>query len=53
MRVLTTVASIMVRLTFMAGIDGMNFESMPELRHPRACPALLVSVFCIAAGMVL
>lgn len=31
MKVLTTVATIFIPLTFIAGIYGMNFENMPEL----------------------
>lgn len=34
MKVLTTVSTIFIPLTFIAGIYGMNFENMPELRHP-------------------
>lgn len=32
MKVLTLMASIFIPLTFVAGIYGMNFENMPELR---------------------
>ena len=32
MKVLTIMASIFIPLTFLAGIYGMNFEHMPELR---------------------
>ncbi len=32
MKVLTTVATIFIPLTFIAGIYGMNFEHMPELK---------------------
>ncbi|WP_420321397.1 magnesium/cobalt transporter CorA [Flagellimonas sp.] len=32
MKVLTIIASIFIPLTFLAGIYGMNFENMPELR---------------------
>lgn len=32
MKVLTTVATIFIPLTFIAGIYGMNFEFMPELK---------------------
>lgn len=32
MKVLTIMASIFIPLTFLAGIYGMNFENMPELR---------------------
>jgi magnesium transporter len=34
MHVLTVVSSIMLPLTFIAGIYGMNFENMPELKWP-------------------
>lgn len=33
MKVLTTVATIFIPLTFIAGIYGMNFEYMPELAY--------------------
>jgi|SRR5690554_61880 len=32
MKVLTIMASIFIPLTFMAGVYGMNFENMPELK---------------------
>ena len=32
MKVLTIIATIFVPLTFVAGIYGMNFEFMPELK---------------------
>jgi magnesium transporter len=32
MKVLTAIATIMMPLTFIAGVYGMNFEHMPELR---------------------
>jgi magnesium transporter len=34
MKVLSIVATIFIPLTFIAGIYGMNFENMPELRNP-------------------
>jgi magnesium transporter len=34
MKVLTLIATIFIPLTFVAGVYGMNFEYMPELRHP-------------------
>jgi magnesium transporter len=34
MKVLTTVATIFIPLTFIAGVYGMNFENMPELKNP-------------------
>jgi magnesium transporter len=33
MKVLTIMASIFIPLTFMAGIYGMNFENIPELKY--------------------
>lgn len=33
MKVLTTVATIFIPLTFIAGVYGMNFENMPELHY--------------------
>ena len=53
MRVLTIVASVFIPLTFMAGIYGMNFEGMPELRHPLAYPILLLTMAVTACGMLL
>jgi magnesium transporter len=52
MQMLTIMASIFIPLTFLAGIYGMNFEGMPELRHPLAYPALLCVMLCTAAGML-
>lgn len=52
MKTLTIVASIFVPLTFMAGIYGMNFDSMPELRVWWAYPLLLLAMAVTAGGMV-
>ena len=41
MKVLTIIAAIFIPLTFVAGIYGMNFTNMPELRVPWAYPAVL------------
>ncbi len=40
MKVLTIFASIFIPLTFLAGIYGMNFEYMPELKLKWAYPVL-------------
>ncbi len=40
MKVLTVFASIFIPLTFVAGIYGMNFEYMPELKLKWAYPVL-------------
>lgn len=42
MKILTVFASIFIPLTFIAGIYGMNFEYMPELKWKWAYPALWV-----------
>ena len=53
MKVLTLVGAIFIPLTFMAGIYGMNFEYMPELRVKAAYPILIGSMVVVAAGMVM
>jgi len=40
MKVLTVIATIFIPLTFLAGIYGMNFEKMPEVKWPWAYPAV-------------
>ncbi|MFT5328855.1 MAG: magnesium transporter [Planctomycetaceae bacterium] len=52
MKVLTIMASIFIPLTFMAGIYGMNFESMPELKLPWAYPLLWGVMLTTAGGMI-
>ena len=42
MKVLTVFTSIFIPLTFIAGVYGMNFEHMPELRWQWAYPATWV-----------
>jgi magnesium transporter len=49
MKVLTLMASIFIPLTFIAGIYGMNFEYMPELKSPFGYFAVLL----VMAVMVL
>lgn len=49
MKVLTVFASIFIPLTFLAGIYGMNFEYMPELKWKWAYPALWVAFISIPA----
>jgi len=52
MKVLTLMASIFIPLTFLAGIYGMNFESMPELSKPWAYPLVLTAMALVAVGML-
>lgn len=53
MRILTIVSSIFIPLTFMAGIYGMNFEQMPELKKSWAYPILLLIMAATAIAMLL
>ena len=52
MKVLTVFASIFIPLTFLAGVYGMNFEYMPELKWRWAYPVLWL-VFIGVAGFLL
>jgi magnesium transporter len=53
MKVLTTVATLFIPLTFIAGIYGMNFDHMPELHWRWAYPMLWAVMLVVAGGMVL
>ncbi|MBN2178498.1 MAG: magnesium/cobalt transporter CorA [Deltaproteobacteria bacterium] len=53
MKVLTIFAAIFIPLTFMAGIYGMNFEFMPELKLRWAYPALWVAMITVALGLLI
>ncbi len=52
MKVLTIMASIFIPLTFIAGIYGMNFEYMPELKWRWAYPAIWMVMGATVVGMV-
>ena len=52
MKVLTIIATIFIPLTFVAGIYGMNFEYMPELKWHWAYPVVWLVMIVIAAYMV-
>ena len=52
MRILTIFATIFIPLTFVAGIYGMNFEFMPELKWRWAYFALLGLMGVITIGML-
>jgi magnesium transporter len=52
MKVLTLVATIFIPLTFIAGIYGMNFDVMPELRHPNGYFITLGVMGGITLGML-
>jgi magnesium transporter len=52
MKVLTVIATIFIPLTFIAGIYGMNFEFMPELKWHWAYPVLWLVLIFIAYAMI-
>jgi magnesium transporter len=53
MKVLTIIATIFIPLTFIAGIYGMNFRFMPELKWHWGYFAVLTIMTIIAIGMLL
>jgi len=53
MKVLTIFAAIFIPLTFIAGVYGMNFEFMPELKWGLAYPVWWVAVIVLTTGMIL
>lgn len=53
MKVLTIMGSIFIPLSFVAGVFGMNFEYMPELKLRWAYPAFWVFIIATASGMLL
>ncbi len=53
MQVLTIIATIFIPLTFVAGIYGMNFEVMPELKWKYGYAAVWAVMLTIAVVMVL
>jgi len=53
MKTLTIVATIFIPLTFFAGIYGMNFKNMPELRWKYGYAGLWMVLILIFLGMVM
>lgn len=52
MKVLTIMASIFIPLTFLAGIYGMNFENIPELKFEYGYFVLLGIMVLVFVGMI-
>ena len=53
MKTLAVIATIFIPLTFVAGVYGMNFERMPELKWPWGYPAILAVMGLVGAAMLL
>lgn len=53
MKVLTIIATIFIPLTFVAGVYGMNFDYMPELRWHLGYPVVMLSMALIGISMFL
>jgi magnesium transporter len=51
-RVLTVISTIFVPLTFIVGLYGMNFRSMPEMEYQYSYPIILLVMFLIAVSML-
>ena len=53
MKVLTIFSAIMLPLTFIAGVYGMNFDNMPELRSKYGYFTVLAIMVFVAVGMLI
>ncbi|VAX27334.1 Magnesium and cobalt transport protein CorA [hydrothermal vent metagenome] len=52
LRLLTIISAIFMPLTLIAGIYGMNFRYMPELKWHYGYPAVLAIMLAIAVGLL-
>jgi magnesium transporter len=52
MKVLTVIATIFIPLTFIAGVYGMNFEYMPEIKWRWGYPVALLFMAAVATTML-
>ncbi len=52
MKQLTIIATIMLPLTFIVGVYGMNFKYMPELQWEYGYYAIWAVIILITAGML-
>ena len=52
MRILTVITAIFVPLSFLAGLYGMNFENIPELRVHNGYFVLLAFMGTLAATLL-
>jgi magnesium transporter len=47
MRVLTVISVFFMPLNFIAGVYGMNFDNMPELKNPQGYPLVLMGMVSV------
>jgi magnesium transporter len=52
MKTLTIYSAVFMPLTFIAGIYGMNFDNMPELRHPNGYFYSIGGMAILAIGLL-
>lgn len=52
MRVLTVISTLFIPLTFIAGVYGMNFRNMPEIRWEYGYPLTLAAMTLTALAML-
>jgi magnesium transporter len=52
MKILTIISTIFIPLTFLAGVYGMNFQYMPELKSIYGYPLLWVFMIAISIFMI-
>lgn len=53
MKVLTIISTMFIPVTFIAGVYGMNFEYMPELRSPYGYAAVWIIMLSVMGGLAL
>ncbi|MDD5060355.1 MAG: magnesium/cobalt transporter CorA [Candidatus Omnitrophica bacterium] len=53
MKTLTVITTIMMPLTLIASIYGMNFKHMPELEHKFGYPAVILTMSLITISMLI
>lgn len=52
MKVLTIFSAVMLPLTFIAGVYGMNFDYIPELKQPYGYFVVWIVMIMVAVGML-
>ncbi len=53
MKTLTVISTIVMPLTLIASIYGMNFKNMPELEHKMGYPAVIFTMFILTIIMLI